>query len=70
MLEYQIPMTNLLLSEVFHKLEILRQTNTIEDYSVTQTTLDQVQLRYIFVYLIRLTLFSVWYASQFRETVV
>lgn len=42
MLEYQIPTTNLSLSQVFQKLEILRKTDTIEDYSVTQTTLDQV----------------------------
>ena len=42
MLEYQVPTENLLLSQVFHKLELLRKTNSIEDYSVTQTTLDQV----------------------------
>eukprot|EP00794_Sanderia_malayensis_P008047 gene8047-8909_t len=42
MLEYQAPSLNLLLSEVFAKLEILRSTNTITDYSVTQTTLDQI----------------------------
>jgi hypothetical protein len=42
MLEYQIPMEGLLLSEVFRKLEILCKTDTIEDYSVSQTTLDQI----------------------------
>ena len=42
MLEYQIPTEDLNLSQVFHKLEILRKTGSIEDYSVSQTTLDQV----------------------------
>ena len=45
MLEYAIPLQGLLLSEVFSKLEILRATDTIFDYSVTQTTLDQVCLQ-------------------------
>jgi len=42
MLEYQVPKANLLLSTVFVKLEFLRKTGSIEDYSVTQTTLDQI----------------------------
>ena len=42
MLEYQVSTASLVLSQVFHKLEILRKTGSIEDYSVTQTTLDQV----------------------------
>jgi len=42
MLEFAIPLKGLLLSEVFTKLEILRATDTIFDYSVTQTTLDQI----------------------------
>lgn len=44
MLEYQVPTEDLKLSQVFHKLETLRKTGTIDDYSVTQTTLDQVRL--------------------------
>ena len=42
MLEYAIPLKGLFLSEVFSKLEILRATGTIFDYSIIQTTLDQV----------------------------
>ena len=52
MLEYQVPTENLLLSQVFHKLELLRKTNSVEDYSVTQTTLDQVIIcLFFFLYL-------------------
>ena len=52
MLEYQVPTENLLLCQVFHKLELLRKTNSIEDYSVTQTTLDQVIIcLFFFLYL-------------------
>jgi len=42
MLEYAIPLKGLLLSEVFSKLEMLRATGTIFDYSIIQTTLDQI----------------------------
>jgi len=42
MLEYQVPTDDLQLSQVFHKLEMLRKTGSIDDYSVTQTTLDQI----------------------------
>ncbi|XP_065650437.1 ATP-binding cassette sub-family A member 2 isoform X3 [Hydra vulgaris] len=42
MLEYRIPSIALKLSDVFHKLEQLRKTESIDDYSITQTTLDQI----------------------------
>ena len=43
MLEYHIPTRNLQLSEIFMKLETLKSSQVIDDYSVTQTTLDQVK---------------------------
>ena len=58
MLEYQVPTEDLKLSQVFHKLEMLRKTGSIDDYSVTQTTLDQVshslQLLQLLLYLLLL----------------
>ena len=41
-LEYQFPSQGLVLSKVFGHLEANRKIFDIEDYSVSQTTLDQV----------------------------
>ena len=65
MLEYQVPTENLLLSQVFHKLELLRKTNSIEDYSVTQTTLDQVIICLFFFLYQRKLDFLVWWFMTF-----
>lgn len=58
MFEFQIKCTNILLSDIFIKLENLKKNKTIEDYSVTQTTLDQ-----IFVDFARLQIEAVQIAS-------
>ena len=43
MLQYQLPShTNVTLAQVFGQLESVRDQLHIEDYSVSQTTLDQV----------------------------
>ena len=42
MVVYQLPNTFLSLSRIFHAFEEVRQHLPIEDYSVSQTTLDQV----------------------------
>lgn len=42
MVVYQLPNTFLSLSRVFHAFEEVRKHMPIEDYSVSQTTLDQV----------------------------
>ncbi|XP_013414368.2 LOW QUALITY PROTEIN: ATP-binding cassette sub-family A member 1-like [Lingula anatina] len=46
MLQYQLPSQGLLLSYLFGKLESVRQELDIEDYSVNQTTLDQVFINF------------------------
>ena len=42
MLEYQLPSQGLSVSKLFGQLEANRKIFDIEDYSVSQTTLDQV----------------------------
>lgn len=43
MLEFEIPMAQAVLSIIFGTLEKQRQRFCIEDYSISQTTLDQVR---------------------------
>ena len=42
MLHYQLGAANTSLAQVFHHLEMARDRFHVEDYSVSQTTLDQV----------------------------
>jgi hypothetical protein len=42
MVQYQIPTDNVSLGRIFEKIENMRGELQIEDYSVSQTTLDQV----------------------------
>ncbi len=42
MLEFEVPLHSLQLSDIFGQMEQNRQRLRIEDYSVSQTTLDQV----------------------------
>ena len=42
MLQYQLPSNNLALSQVFRVMEEAKALCGVEDYSVSQTTLDQV----------------------------
>ena len=42
MLEFDMPMAQTVLSKVFGTMESQRQRFCIEDYSISQTTLDQV----------------------------
>lgn len=44
MLEYQLPSRGLSVANVFGQLEANRKIFNIEDYSVSQTTLDQVHV--------------------------
>jgi len=41
-LHYHLAVSNSSLAQVFHHLELARNPYNIEDYSVSQTTLDQV----------------------------
>jgi len=43
-LHYQLPTTNTTLAKIFSHMEHARALFDIEDYAVSQTTLDQVQL--------------------------
>lgn len=45
MLHYHLAATGASLAQVFHHLELARNQYSIEDYSVSQTTLDQVSLK-------------------------
>jgi len=42
-LHYQLPATDVTLAQIFSRMEHTRARFSIEDYAVTQTTLDQVQ---------------------------
>lgn len=44
-IEYQIG-ANFPISKIFKELEIMKKSKKLEDYSVTQTTLDQVFIRF------------------------
>eukprot|EP00118_Oscarella_pearsei_P002785 m.11554 g.11554 ORF g.11554 m.11554 type:complete len:2446 (+) comp23502_c1_seq1:90-7427(+) len=46
MLEYQLPTSKISLGSIFNKLEEHRDKLHIEDYSVSQTTMDQVFIRF------------------------
>jgi hypothetical protein len=43
MLQYQLPSDKLKLSQLFQAMEEAKGKFAVEDYSVSQTTLDQVQ---------------------------
>ena len=49
MLQYQLK-SNIKLSHIFGQLEAVRKHLSIEDYSVSQTTLDQVCTNYLFLF--------------------
>ena len=42
-LHYQLPATNVTLAQIFSCMEVARTLFSIEDYAVSQTTLDQVR---------------------------
>ena len=42
-LHYQLPATNVTLAQIFSRMEQARSLFSVEDYAVSQTTLDQVQ---------------------------
>jgi ATP-binding cassette subfamily A (ABC1) protein 3 len=42
-LHYQLTSSGASLAQIFHQLELARDLYEIEDYSVSQTTLDQVR---------------------------
>jgi len=41
-LHYQLPTTNVTLAQIFSRMEHARALFNVEDYAVSQTTLDQV----------------------------
>lgn len=43
MLQYQLPSENLSLAQLFAAMEDAKKEFNVEDYSVSQTTLDQVK---------------------------
>ena len=47
MLQYQLGSSNLCLAWAFGQLEAIREEYNIEDYSISQTTLDQVRHNYV-----------------------
>uniref|UniRef100_A0A2C9L2Z3 ABCA1-4-like C-terminal R2 regulatory domain-containing protein n=1 Tax=Biomphalaria glabrata TaxID=6526 RepID=A0A2C9L2Z3_BIOGL len=46
MLQYQLPTDNLSLSRLFEAMELAKRDFHVEDYSVSQTTLDQVFINF------------------------
>jgi len=42
-LHYQLPATDVTLAQIFSRMEQARALFSVEDYAVSQTTLDQVQ---------------------------
>jgi len=46
-LHYQLPTANVTLAQIFSHMEHARALFSIEDYAVSQTTLDQVQRVYL-----------------------
>jgi hypothetical protein len=67
MLQYQIPSSvNTCLAELFGRIESVREELAIEDYSVSQTTLDQVS--YFKLSFILIASYSITGVHQLRQT--
>lgn len=50
MLEFNLPTNEILLSNIFQVLQNAQTLLSLQDYSVSQTTLDQVKPSFIFIY--------------------